>query len=108
MRVCGGRGGGRRWRGSGGEDGERDGRAVDRDAEREEDEELCEKASVTSKFERGAERTIVLRLITSTKPLTTSASVSATTLVLPTTTTSLFMHSSHSTHCRASAGILFS
>lgn len=56
--------------------------------------------------QRLAELTIVLNDITSTKPLTTSAKVSATTLVLPTTTTSLPMHSSHPLHLRSIAGIL--
>ncbi|SGY45453.1 BQ5605_C001g00286 [Microbotryum silenes-dioicae] len=47
---------------------------------------------------------MVLKLITSTKPLTTSARVSATTRVLPTTTISLPMHSSHPAHFLSRAG----
>ena len=93
--------------GTGGQDRQRDGRAVDGESKTREHEELYSKYSALDRapVNSASERTIVLNEMTSTKPLTTSASVSATTRVLPTTVASRPMHSSQPAHCRARAGM---
>lgn len=84
--------------------------AIDRHAQDHRHEDLCSPCphehgqSVLSGRARASGRTIVFHEMTSTKPLTTSARVSATTLVLETEFLSLAMHCSQPPQARSIAG----